>query len=141
MDDFKKFVTKYAGAIIGVLVAIILLCTSLYKFIIWAVVIVACGYFGYYIPVSYTHLAVKSLEKKKYVVIEQKQVERNPFLHKVEKKTSKLKFTDEQQYAYDKISFAMDKNKLGILHICFYPLQNLFYHRHICLLYTSYTYY
>ena len=49
MDDFKKFVTKYAGAIIGVLVAIILLCTSLYKFIIWAVVIVACGYFGYYI--------------------------------------------------------------------------------------------
>ena len=49
MDDFKKFVTKYAGAIIGVLVAIILLCTSLYKFIIWAVVIVAGGYFGYYI--------------------------------------------------------------------------------------------
>ena len=60
-----------------------------------------------------TRDAVKSLEKKKYVVIEQKQVERNPFLHKVEKKTSKLKFTDEQQYAYDKISFAMDKNKYG----------------------------
>ena len=37
----------------------------------------------------------------------------NPFLHKVEKKTSKLKFTDEQQYAYDEISFAMDKNKYG----------------------------
>lgn len=33
-----------------------------------------------------TRDAVKSLEKKKYVVIEQKQVERNPFLHKVEKK-------------------------------------------------------
>ena len=49
MDDFKKFVTKYAGAIIGVLVAIILLCTSLYKFIIWAVLIVEFGYFGYYI--------------------------------------------------------------------------------------------
>lgn len=31
----------------------------------------------------------------------------------MEKKTSKLKFTDEQQYAYDKISFAMDKNKYG----------------------------
>lgn len=60
-----------------------------------------------------TRDAVKSLEKKKYVVIEQKQVERNPFLHKVEKKTSKLKFTDEQQYAYDEISFAMDKNKYG----------------------------
>lgn len=41
-----------------------------------------------------TRDAVKSLEKKKYVVIEQKQVERNPFLHKVEKETSKLKFTD-----------------------------------------------
>jgi len=60
-----------------------------------------------------TRDAVKSLEKKKYVVIEQKQVERNPFLHKVEKKTSKLKFTDEQQYAYDEISFVMDKNKYG----------------------------
>jgi len=60
-----------------------------------------------------TRDAVKSLEKKKYVVIEQKQVERNPFLHKVDKKTSKLKFTDEQQYAYDEISFAMDKNKYG----------------------------
>ena len=31
----------------------------------------------------------------------------------MEKKTSKLKFTDEQQYAYDKISFAMDKNNYG----------------------------
>ena len=49
MDDFKNFITKYAGAIIAVLVAIILLCTNLYKFIIWVVVIVACGYFGYYI--------------------------------------------------------------------------------------------
>ena len=49
MDDFKTFITKYAGAIVGGLVAIILICTDLYMFIIWVVVIVVCGYFGYYI--------------------------------------------------------------------------------------------
>lgn len=60
-----------------------------------------------------TRDAVKALEKKNYIVIEQKQVERNPFLHKVEKQSRKLKFTEEQQNAYDEISSKMDKNKYG----------------------------
>ena len=60
-----------------------------------------------------TRDAVKALEKKNYVVIESKQVERNPFLHKVEKQSKKLKFTEEQQNTYDRISEQMDKNKYG----------------------------
>lgn len=55
--------------------------------------------------------AVKALEKKQYISIEQKQVERNPFLHKVEKSSNKLKFTEEQQTAYDKIKESIDKKK------------------------------
>lgn len=60
-----------------------------------------------------TRDAVKALEKKNYIVIESKQVERNPFLHKVEKQSKKLKFTEEQQNTYDRISEQMDKNKYG----------------------------
>lgn len=60
-----------------------------------------------------TRDAVKALEKKNYVVIEQKQVERNPFIHKVEKTSKRLKFTEEQQNAYNEISSRMDENKYG----------------------------
>ncbi len=53
MDNFKQFCDKYAGAIIGFLVglglAVLLLCTNLYKLIIGIVLIIACVYFGNYI--------------------------------------------------------------------------------------------
>ncbi len=52
MDDFKNFLAKYAGAIIGALIAIVLLCTQFYRFILWVVVIVVCAYFGHYIQVN-----------------------------------------------------------------------------------------
>ena len=48
MDDFKNFLAKYAGA----LIAIVLLCTQFYRFILWVVVIVVCAYFGHYIQVN-----------------------------------------------------------------------------------------
>ena len=53
MDNFKQFCDKYAGAIIGFLVglglAVLLLCTNLYKLIIGIVLIIACVYFGNYV--------------------------------------------------------------------------------------------
>lgn len=51
---------------------------------------------------------IKTLEKNGYIEIIEKQVERNPFLHKVVQKTEKLTFTEEQQKAYDKIEEAIE---------------------------------
>ena len=36
MEDFKNFVSKYIGAIIGIIVAILILCTRLYDVIFFA---------------------------------------------------------------------------------------------------------
>ena len=49
MEEFKKFMSKYGGMIIGVIVAILLLCTQLYKFIIGIILVFICGYAGNYI--------------------------------------------------------------------------------------------
>lgn len=49
MEDFKKFMSQYGGIIIGVIVAILLLCTQLYKLIIGIILIFVCGYAGNYI--------------------------------------------------------------------------------------------
>lgn len=53
MDNFKMFCDKYGGAILGFIVgltlAIILLCTDLYKFVIGIALIIVCIYFGNYV--------------------------------------------------------------------------------------------
>ncbi len=53
MDNFKAFCDKYGGAIIGfvvgIVLAILLFCTELYKFIIAIALIIACVYFGNYV--------------------------------------------------------------------------------------------
>ncbi len=53
MNNFKMFCDKYGGAILGFIVglvlAILLLCTNLYKLIIGIALIIACIYFGNYI--------------------------------------------------------------------------------------------
>jgi len=52
---------------------------------------------------------IKTLEKNSYVEIKEKQIERNPFIHKViPDKTANLKFTEEQQKAYNAIETAID---------------------------------
>lgn len=51
---------------------------------------------------------IKTLEKNGYLEIIEKQMERNPFLHKVVEKSEKLTFTEEQEKAYQKIEEAMD---------------------------------
>lgn len=49
MDEFKKFMSQYGGMVIGIIVAIILLCTQLYKLIIGIILLVICAYAGNYI--------------------------------------------------------------------------------------------
>lgn len=44
MDGFKKFVSEYAGAIIGGIVAIVILCTRLYELIV-GIILIAIGIF------------------------------------------------------------------------------------------------
>ena len=49
MNDFKSFMSQYGGMLIGVIIAIILLFTQLYKLIIGIILIFVCGYAGNYI--------------------------------------------------------------------------------------------
>lgn len=44
MDGFKKFLSEYAGAIIGGIVAIVILCTRLYELIV-GIILIAIGIF------------------------------------------------------------------------------------------------
>ena len=61
---------------------------------------------------------LKSLEKKGYIELIEKQVERNPFLHKQVEKTQDLSLNEEQQKAFATICEAMDD--------CFYSEFLLF---------------
>ena len=49
MEDFKKFISDYKGAIIGVIVAIVILSTRLYALIVGILLIVAGAFIGNYI--------------------------------------------------------------------------------------------
>lgn len=51
---------------------------------------------------------IKTLEKNGYIEIIEKQVQRNPFANKDVIKTKKLKLTEEQQNAYNKIEEAIE---------------------------------
>lgn len=48
MEDFKNFLIHYRYQIIGALIAILLLCTGIYKIVIAILVICAGVYAGYY---------------------------------------------------------------------------------------------
>ncbi len=49
MEDFKKFIKQYKGAIIGVIIAIIILATRLYSLIIGILLILAGAIIGNYV--------------------------------------------------------------------------------------------
>ena len=49
MEEFKKFMSQYGAIVIGVIVAIILLCTQLNKLIVGIILVFVCGYAGNYI--------------------------------------------------------------------------------------------
>ena len=44
MDELKRFLIEYKGAIIGAIIAIIILCTGLYKLMI-GIILIAIGIF------------------------------------------------------------------------------------------------
>lgn len=52
MQEIKDFFMKYRGAIIGAIVAILLLCTQLYKLIIGIILICIGIYVGNYIQLN-----------------------------------------------------------------------------------------
>ena len=49
MEDIKKFITQYRGAIIGIVVAIVILATRLYALIVGVLLIIAGAFAGNYI--------------------------------------------------------------------------------------------
>lgn len=51
---------------------------------------------------------MKTLEKNGYIEIYEKQTPRNPFINKEVKSSNKLKLTEEQQNAYEKIEESID---------------------------------
>ena len=55
-----------------------------------------------------SNAVIKTLEKNGYVEIVKKEVERNPFIHKVLKKTTNLALTDEQQEAFEKVAACIE---------------------------------
>lgn len=49
MESFKNFVTKYRGAIIGIIVAILILCTKIYELILAIVLLFIGAIVGNYV--------------------------------------------------------------------------------------------
>ncbi len=49
MKEFKDFIMEYRGAIIGIIIAIIILATKLYTVIIGILVIIAGAFLGNYV--------------------------------------------------------------------------------------------
>lgn len=59
MEEIKRFLSTYCGAIIGALIAVIILCTRLYELIMW-IVFIALGIFvGNYIQHNKTMVKEK----------------------------------------------------------------------------------
>ena len=61
-----------------------------------------------------TRSNINTLIKNGYLELEEKKVERNPFIHKVEKLTSNIELTKEQQLAIDKIKEAKNYLLFGV---------------------------
>lgn len=54
---------------------------------------------------------LKTLEKNGYIEIIEKEIERNPFIHKVVEKSQNLVLTDEQQDAFEKVNACIQFNE------------------------------
>ena len=54
-----------------------------------------------------TNAVIKALEKNGYIEIVEKEVERNPFIHKVIEKSQNLQLTDEQEQAFEQVNASL----------------------------------
>lgn len=59
MDEIKNFIMKYRGAIIGIIVAIVLLATRLYDVIIGILLILAGAFVGNYVQLNKDEVKAK----------------------------------------------------------------------------------
>ena len=59
MDEIKRFLRTYGGAIIGALIAILILCTHLYNVIIWVVIVCLGIFLGNYVQHNKTEVKEK----------------------------------------------------------------------------------
>ncbi len=59
MEELRKIFAAYGGIIIGVLVAIFIFFTGLYKLMVGIILIVICGYAGNYIQRNKTQVKEK----------------------------------------------------------------------------------
>ena len=59
MEDFKKFISQYMGAKIGVIVAIVILATRLYNLIVGVLLILAGAFIGNYVQQNKDEVKVK----------------------------------------------------------------------------------
>ena len=72
MDDFKKFISEYRGAIIGVIVAIIILATRLYSLIVGILLILAGAFVGNYVQQNKDDVKAKLknfIDRMKYILV------------------------------------------------------------------------
>ena len=58
-----------------------------------------------------TNAVLKTLEKNGYIEILEKEVERNPFIHKVVQQSKNLTLTEEQKEAFEKINASLQFNE------------------------------
>ena len=59
MESFKEFLSKYLGAIIGVIVAILILCTRIYELMIGIVLILMGAFVGNYVQKNKDEVKIK----------------------------------------------------------------------------------
>lgn len=59
MDEIKNFIMKYRGAIIGIIIAIVLLATRLYDVIIGILLILAGAFVGNYVQLNKDEVKAK----------------------------------------------------------------------------------
>ena len=59
MEDFKKFIIQYKGAIIGIIIAILLLATRLYMLIIGILLIIVGAFVGNYVQQNKDDVKIK----------------------------------------------------------------------------------
>ena len=59
MDEIKRFLRTYGGAIIGALIAILILCTHLSNVIIWVVFVCLGIFLGNYVQHNKTEVKEK----------------------------------------------------------------------------------